>query len=69
MRADSSPNAGVPRAELPDVVADYADTMFRGAKPGDLAVQQPTQFALIFNLKSAKALGPAIPQSDHWRTV
>ena len=51
MRADSSPNAGVPRAELPDVVADYADTMFRGAKPGDLAVQQPTQFALIFNLK------------------
>ncbi len=62
---------GVHYPEQYRLAASFADKIFKGAKPADLPVEQPTKFELVINLKAANALGLTIPvgsgDPDQWR--
>ena len=54
---------GANLADMFGRAAEYVDKILRGAKPADLAVEQPTRFELVLNLKTARTLAVAVPAS------
>jgi putative ABC transport system substrate-binding protein len=54
---------GADQRELFDRAAALADRIFKGTKPADLPVEQPTRYLFVFNLKTAKAMNLTVPNT------
>jgi putative tryptophan/tyrosine transport system substrate-binding protein len=61
VEADGLMSYGISLAERGQLLAAYVDKILKGTKPGDLPIEQPTQFEFVINLKTAQALGLTIP--------